>query len=179
MRTVRFLFSIPIVIYQHVLSPFLPNSCNYYPSCSEYSRQAILRYGIVRGTIAGILRIGRCSARFWGGNDPLPETFSFSELIGEYRARSVRRATLSKRGTDVEKTLADVRSGIEVEVVRFDGGEGFRSKVIAMGIIPGKQIKVQSYSTRGPMVAVVDGSRVALGRELARRIVVREAPPVP
>lgn len=79
----------------------------------------------------------------------------------------------------MEKTLADVRSGVEVEVVRFDGGEGFRSKVIAMGIIPGKKIQVQSYSTRGPMVAVVDGSRVALGRELARRIIVREAPIVP
>lgn len=175
-RIVRFLFSIPIVIYQRVLSPFIPSSCNYYPSCSEYSRQAILRFGIVRGALAGALRIGRCSARYWGGNDPLPERFDLSQLVGEYRARSVRRAKLSQRGKNVELSLAEVKSGLEVEVVRFDGGEGFRSKVIAMGIIPGKRIKVQSYSTRGPMVAVVEGSRVALGRELARRIVVREAP---
>lgn len=80
---------------------------------------------------------------------------------------------LAERGNTVEQSLADVRSGSEADVVRFDGGEGFRSKVIAMGIIPGKRIRVQSYSARGPVVVVIDGSRVALGRELARRIIVR------
>lgn len=73
----------------------------------------------------------------------------------------------------MEQKLAEVRSGLEVDVVRFEGGQGSRSKIIAMGIIPGKRIRVQSYSSRGPMVVVVEGSRVALGRELTQHIIVR------
>ena len=71
--------------------------------------------------------------------------------------------------------LSDVVSGARVVVVRLDGGEGFRGKVIAMGIIPGKELTVQSYSRRGPLVVQIDGSRVALGRELAGRVLVRRA----
>jgi hypothetical protein len=87
----RYLATIPIFVYQKVLSPIIPASCNYQPTCSEYARRAILRYGIAKGLVAAILRVGRCSARYWGGDDPLPERFDFKALVAEYRARSVDR----------------------------------------------------------------------------------------
>jgi Fe2+ transport system protein FeoA len=73
----------------------------------------------------------------------------------------------------VEQPLSTISSGTRVAVVRLDGGEGFRSKVISMGLIPGKEFSVQSYSRKGPPVVQIDGSRVALGRELAERVIVR------
>lgn len=45
--------------------------CKYYPSCSEYSKQAIEKYGVFKGTILGIKRILRCNPFSKGGYDPL------------------------------------------------------------------------------------------------------------
>ena len=50
-----------------------------------------MAYGVIRGIVMGLLRIGRCSARYRGGHDPLPERFDPRELLAEYRHRSVRR----------------------------------------------------------------------------------------
>jgi uncharacterized protein len=86
------LLTLPIRLYQLIISPLFPSSCNYHPSCSEYTRQAILRHGLLRGGVMGAMRIGRCSAYFHGGNDPVPESFDFSALRNEYRERSVRRS---------------------------------------------------------------------------------------
>ena len=88
---VRLLATIPIRLYQFLISPLFPSHCNYYPSCSEYSRRAVLRHGVLKGTLMGAMRIGRCSARFYGGDDPVPDTFDFEELRREYRHRSVKR----------------------------------------------------------------------------------------
>ncbi len=69
--------------------------------------------------------------------------------------------------------LSDIPTGTTVTVVRLDGGEGFRDKVISLGVIPGKTMVVQSYSKRGPIIARLEGSRIAIGRELAGRILVQ------
>ncbi|WP_234969047.1 membrane protein insertion efficiency factor YidD [Alkalispirochaeta americana] len=74
-----------------MISPFFPATCNYYPSCSEYMRQAIEAHGVLRGCSMGFLRIGRCSAFFFGGYDPVPSEWTFRKLVQEYRKRSVRR----------------------------------------------------------------------------------------
>jgi len=58
-----------IRIYQKAVSPFLGNNCRYYPSCSEYSVQAIQKYGVVKGTIKSIWRILRCNPFSKGGVD--------------------------------------------------------------------------------------------------------------
>ena len=58
-----------IKIYQKVLSPFLGNNCRYYPSCSEYSIQAIEKYGVLKGIFKSIWRILRCSPFSKGGID--------------------------------------------------------------------------------------------------------------
>lgn len=91
LRFLRRVFTVPITLYQWIISPLFPSHCNYYPTCSEYSRQAIIRHGILKGGIMGLMRIGRCSARFYGGNDPVPEEFDFQLLRLEYRHRSVKR----------------------------------------------------------------------------------------
>ncbi len=62
-----------IAFYQRRISPHLPDACRYIPSCSEYARVAIQRYGAARGTWMGFKRIMRCNPLFKGGYDPVPE----------------------------------------------------------------------------------------------------------
>ena len=61
-----------IRIYQYTLSPFLGKFCRYYPTCSDYSIQAIHKYGPFKGLYLSIKRILSCNP--WGGHgfDPVP-----------------------------------------------------------------------------------------------------------
>ena len=58
--------------YQLVLSPVLPPSCRYVPTCSEYGLEAIERYGALKGGWMAIRRILRCHPFAKGGLDPVP-----------------------------------------------------------------------------------------------------------
>ncbi len=60
-----------IRLYQKVISPMLPNSCRFYPSCSQYTVQAIRKYGAFKGTLMGSWRIMRCNPFSKGGFDPV------------------------------------------------------------------------------------------------------------
>jgi putative membrane protein insertion efficiency factor len=62
-----------IRLYQLTLSRALPPSCRFYPSCSQYSYEAISRYGIVRGGWLGLKRLARCQPFHPGGYDPVPD----------------------------------------------------------------------------------------------------------
>jgi putative membrane protein insertion efficiency factor len=60
-----------IRIYQLLLSPLLPNSCRFYPTCSEYSYQAIAKYGAARGLWYTLIRLSKCHPFHEGGIDPV------------------------------------------------------------------------------------------------------------
>ncbi len=64
-----------IIFYQKFISPYLPNSCRYFPTCSQYSIEAIDQHGSIKGFILTVLRILRCNPFFKGGHDPVPEKF--------------------------------------------------------------------------------------------------------
>ena len=61
-----------IWVYQKTLSPFLPTSCRFYPSCSHYSQEAVEKYGVVKGVWLGVKRLGRCRPLGGQGFDPVP-----------------------------------------------------------------------------------------------------------
>ncbi|NMB70037.1 membrane protein insertion efficiency factor YidD [candidate division WWE3 bacterium] len=72
---VRLLAYIPILlikIYQIFLSPYLPNSCRFTPTCSAYSVEALKKHGFFKGLWLSVRRISRCHP--WGGHgyDPVP-----------------------------------------------------------------------------------------------------------
>lgn len=71
-RAVKTILLALIRFYQACLSPLLPSSCRYYPSCSAYAYEAVARWGAWRGTRMAIGRLWRC--RPWGGHgfDPVP-----------------------------------------------------------------------------------------------------------
>ncbi|MDI9471994.1 MAG: membrane protein insertion efficiency factor YidD [Bacillota bacterium] len=60
-----------IRFYQRIISPLKPPSCRFIPTCSEYSRQAIEKYGAVKGGWLSIKRICKCHPFHPGGIDPL------------------------------------------------------------------------------------------------------------
>ena len=58
--------------YQRVISPALPPSCRFTPSCSEYACEALQRHGARRGLMLAARRIGRCHPLAAHGYDPVP-----------------------------------------------------------------------------------------------------------
>jgi len=71
----RWLALAPLRVYQKLISPMLPATCRYYPSCSNYAVQAIERHGVLKGTWLGIKRLARCHPWAAGGVDPVPDEF--------------------------------------------------------------------------------------------------------
>lgn len=66
-----------IKFYKLLISPLLPASCRYYPTCSVYSIRVIRKFGIIKGGYLAAKRIISCNPFGGSGFDPVPETFSF------------------------------------------------------------------------------------------------------
>ena len=66
-KIVLFLISIYQTISRHT-----PPVCRFYPTCSEYTKQAIIKYGVLKGSWLGFKRILRCHPKNEGGYDPVP-----------------------------------------------------------------------------------------------------------
>ena len=68
----KYVFLILIWIYRRMISPLFPSSCRYAPTCSGYAKEAIEKYGALKGGKLAIKRISSCHP--WGGSgfDPVP-----------------------------------------------------------------------------------------------------------
>lgn len=75
--SIREMFLLPIRGYQRVVSPALPRSCKYHPSCSQYAIDAVRGYGIVRGCLLASWRVMRCNPWSDGGYDPVEKQSLF------------------------------------------------------------------------------------------------------
>jgi len=74
------------------------------PTCSEYSKQAFMQHGFFRGIILSFLRIFRCTGGlFNGGEDPVPDAYSFSEAVGKYKYFYKKKK--KKTNSSKDKTL--------------------------------------------------------------------------
>ena len=69
MKHIAILF---IRAYQVLLSPLLPNACRYTPTCSQYTVEALKKYGFFKGLWLGIKRLSRCRPGGGSGYDPVP-----------------------------------------------------------------------------------------------------------
>jgi putative membrane protein insertion efficiency factor len=65
-----------IRFYQLFVSPFLPRVCRFYPSCSNYAKEAIKTYGTARGVLLAVRRLSRCHPLGPSGFDPVPRNSS-------------------------------------------------------------------------------------------------------
>ncbi|HCZ06615.1 MAG TPA: membrane protein insertion efficiency factor YidD [Thermotogae bacterium] len=66
-----------IRFYQRFISPLKPPSCRFTPTCSQYTFEAVKRFGAFKGLYLGLNRIVRCNPWNPGGEDPVPERFSW------------------------------------------------------------------------------------------------------
>ena len=71
---IRFLLIKGIEFYQKHISPYFSNfsHCKYTPTCSVYGKEAIIKHGVIKGSILTIWRILRCNPLSKGGYDPVP-----------------------------------------------------------------------------------------------------------
>ena len=72
MLIVKFFIHPIIILYRYVCSPILPPACRFEPSCSQYSFEAFDRFGLYKGFLLTVKRLGKCHP--WGGYgyDPVP-----------------------------------------------------------------------------------------------------------
>ena len=71
-KGLAYLLIVPVKLYQYLISPMLPGTCRYHPTCSVYAIEALRVHGPIKGLILGTKRILSCHP--WGGqgNDPVP-----------------------------------------------------------------------------------------------------------
>jgi hypothetical protein len=88
--TVKKLITLPFIglirVYQLLISPILPSTCRYNPTCSQYSLEALKTHGLLKGSLLAIKRIGSCHPWGGAGYDPVPplkknKDFNSSEKI--------------------------------------------------------------------------------------------------
>ena len=69
---IRAALALLLTAYQKTLSPLLGPHCRYYPSCSQYAKEAVLKHGVLRGAVLALGRLARCHPWNPGGVDAVP-----------------------------------------------------------------------------------------------------------
>jgi putative membrane protein insertion efficiency factor len=82
-------------LYKRLISPFLPASCRFVPSCSEYAAEAVAKHGPLRGTGLAMWRLFRCNPFSRGGYDPVPAAKKAARP--EHQAASARIISLENQ----------------------------------------------------------------------------------
>jgi len=72
MTVLRKVVLLPLWLYRHLISPLLPASCRYYPSCSAYAEEAVQLHGVASGSWLAVRRLLRCHPWTHGGVDHVP-----------------------------------------------------------------------------------------------------------
>lgn len=60
-----------LAVYRYMISPWLGNRCRFYPSCSVYAQEAIVKLGVIKGALRTVWRLLRCHPWHPGGYDPV------------------------------------------------------------------------------------------------------------
>src|SRR5438270_8160418 len=103
----RHLVALLIRLYQWTVSPLLGPVCRFYPSCSRYALEAVLRFGVVRGGVLAIVRLARCHPWHAGGFDPVPE----APGTPGPRPHAHRQYPREEHGRPLHKKIANARQG--------------------------------------------------------------------
>jgi hypothetical protein len=123
LRLLRVIATLPILLYRYLISPLLPQTCIYHPSCSSYAQEAILTHGVLRGLALGIARVFRCSSLFTGGYDPVPAEFSFHVIKEGYRAHRDKPGRGDEHEEPArERADADAADGASQDAAQREGG---------------------------------------------------------
>jgi uncharacterized protein len=72
-----------LALYKRFVSPLLGQRCRFHPSCSDYARVAVARFGSLRGSWLAMNRLLRCQPMCEGGCDPVPAEFSWRPFLRE------------------------------------------------------------------------------------------------
>ncbi|MBN1632021.1 MAG: membrane protein insertion efficiency factor YidD [Thermoleophilia bacterium] len=99
--------------YQILISPLLPRSCKYYPSCSQYAVDALTQHGVVRGTVLAGWRLLRCNPWSYGGYDPVEHQTLFGKgRSGAPRSRRHDPGSRVIRGKALSLVLALILAAV-------------------------------------------------------------------
>ena len=98
------LLAMPIHLYRYAISPMLPPSCRFYPTCSEYALQALREHGPLGGSWLAVRRICRCHPWNNGGLDPVPDKFAPSTYSRTAFLASLSRWPAAQRGKPPART---------------------------------------------------------------------------
>lgn len=84
-KLIVIILQLPIRLYKLLISPLLPKSCIYHPTCSTYFLDSLKVHGPLKGSVLGILRILRCNPFFMGGFDPVSKDAKLKTEIRKFR----------------------------------------------------------------------------------------------
>lgn len=65
-------FLLPVYLYRYLISPLLGPRCRFDPTCSFYAEQAVMKHGVLKGSVLAVRRLLKCHPWHHGGYDPVP-----------------------------------------------------------------------------------------------------------